>query len=358
MNETENNTRGGPGTEAKAPHVLDFNGTEIRPGLWAVDDAELQRIGNAAYQAGRAEREGEVDHFRTALEASSARVEELRAALETAHQREMKVAGMLGCAPADVAERIGKMLFAYERPREAGIAQLREALDLAAQQQTKIAAALGLESGEDVLAEVANLYALANEVVKHLGFGAEQHFALALNRYVDDEVEKARRRLPHEEIVRAVEAAETRTRKACADQLNAAQAMIDRATKEHEEERAKLYARIADVEKQRDESREAHDRTLARVTELENEEIRRQHAETIASLRRARGYLKESDERWARFALNVRAILGAHDAEETLDAARRVVSERDAATKANACPACGAFSGTIRSTPGCTCGQA
>jgi hypothetical protein len=161
----ENNTNGGPGNEAKGPRPLDFNGTEIRPGLWAIEDDELQRIGNAAYQAGRGEREGEV-------------------------------------------------------------AQLREALELASQQQAKIAAVLGLEPGEDVLAEVQgvaeilrkscaalgiyaehaadlpseigslrSLSSLRDDVVKALGFGAVDNFSLFFGRAINAEVDDATRRI-------------------------------------------------------------------------------------------------------------------------------------------------------------------
>jgi hypothetical protein len=295
----ENNTNGGPGNEAKGPRPLDFNGTEIRPGLWAIEDDELQRIGNAAYQAGRGEREGEV-------------------------------------------------------------AQLREALELASQQQAKIAAVLGLEPGEDVLAEVQgvaeilrkscaalgiyaehaadlpseigslrSLSSLRDDVVKALGFGAVDNFSLFFGRAINAEVDDATRRIDAarlravealkqqdaehgEAILKAVEAAEIRTRKACADQINAAQAMIDRATKEHEEERVKLHARIAKAERDLDESRSAH-------------------AATLDSLR-------QTERNSLRAAVRLREILGAEEGEQTHAAAERIVRDRnesrDAAAKA------------------------
>lgn len=409
MTETENNTNGGPGNEAKTPHVVDFNGTEIRPGLWAVEGDELNRIGNAAYQAGRGERDAsasyalgyeagrvagrgdsdnELKRMRAALVASSTRVEDLRAALETTHQREMKVAGMLGCAPADVPQCIGTLL-RTKSPRESEVTQLREALELASQQQAKLAAALGTEPGEDVLAEVqgvaeilrkscaalgihaehaadlpseieklsgaecdlramanwlhiegdlrpavrvkvADLIALRNQVVKGLGADAEEHFALVFNRYIDDEVEKragridaarlravaelSRRDEEHAAALKsAVEAAEIRTRKACADQVNAAQACIDRATKEHEEERVKLHARIAKAERDLDESRSA----LATLDSLRQDlSLRLSTAEAVA--RGLQGHIDDTI-----------AALGGACGQSAVDLAKRVVRERD-----------------------------
>lgn len=107
--------------------------------------------------------------------ALSARVEELRASLETVHQREMRIAGMLGCGLADLPEHVSA---------------LRSALDIASQQRAQIAAALGFDPGEDVFAAVSELGSLRAEVIKRLGFGAEQSFTLALSRYVDNEVER------------------------------------------------------------------------------------------------------------------------------------------------------------------------
>jgi hypothetical protein len=126
---------------------------------------------------------------------------------------------------------------------------------------------------------VSDLIALRSEVVKAFGLDVVAGFAPALARRISAEVETATCRIDAARL-RAVSAldlersenearrqiavaeAETRTRKACADQINAAQASIDGATREHEAERSYLLARITEVERERDESREAHHRLV------------------------------------------------------------------------------------------------
>ena len=305
MNET-NNTNGGPGTEAKAPHVLDFNGTEIRPGLWAIEADELQRVGNTAYQAGRMERAGEVD--------------QLREALKTASQDQASVAAALRCEPGERVEDTVRAV--------AGILR-------------KTCAVLGIhdEDATDIPGMVSKLCALRSEVVKAFGEGADEHFGVVHARRIDDEVERATRRIDAARLRavadldfersdfaarrnRVIAETEVRVRKACADQINAAQACIDRATKEHEAERVELNARIAEVEKQRDGSREAHNGTLAVQTK------------TVEALRNCREKLAKEREAMRVLVFNLRTITLANREEGTLAAVQRVVAERDAALRA------------------------
>ena len=300
MNET-NNTNGGPGTEAKAPHVLDFNGTEIRPGLWAIEADELQRVGNTAYQAGRMERAGEVD--------------QLREALKTASQDQASVAAALRCEPGERVEDTVRAV--------AGILR-------------KTCAVLGIhdEDATDIPGMVSKLCSLRAEVVKAFGEGADEHFGVVHARRIDDEVERATRRIDAARLRavadldfersdfaarrnRVIAETEVRVRKACADQINAAQACIDRATKEHEAERVELNARIAEVEKQRDGSREAHNGTLAVQTK------------TVEALRNCREKLAKEREAMRVLVFNLRTITLANHDEATLDAVQRVVAERD-----------------------------
>lgn len=343
MNET-NNTNGGPGTEAKAPHVIDFKGTAIAQGLWAIEVDELQRVGNAAYQLGRSERDAEAKRVQAANEALSARVEQLREALEASHQ-----------------------LLRTKAPSEGEVAQLREALKLASQDQASVATALRCEPGErvedtvravagilrktcavlgihdedatDIPGMVSKLCSLRAEVVKAFGEGADEHFGVVHARRIDDEVERATRRIDAARLRavadldfersdfaarrnRVIAETEVRVRKACADQINAAQACIDRATKEHEAERVELNARIAEVEKQRDGSREAHNGTLAVQTK------------TVEALRNCREKLAKEREAMRVLVFNLRTITLANREEGTLAAVQRVVAERDAALRA------------------------
>lgn len=372
MNETENNTSGGPGNEAKTPHVLDFNGVEIHPDLYAVKADELQRIGNAAYQAGRSERDAEAKRVQAANEALSGRVEQLREALEASHQREMQVAGLLGCAPPDAPRQV-RELQGFAKRNGGEVAMLRSALETASQQQACVAAALGSKPGEDVAAKayaVAGILRKTCDVLR-LDHGAAEDLPGAAER-LDRVINSAVRRLGFaattydgfekafaERIDRVRDETETRTRKACADQVNAAQAMIDGATREHEAERSKLLARITEVEKQRDESREAHAKTELRLKDYRDrsnrqwatlceigalasqkdnetfpEAVRRvvaEKANAVETLRDCRAKLEEEREAMQVLLSILRTVTLAAREEDTLDAVKRVVAERDEA---------------------------
>ena len=118
---------------------------------------------------------------------------------------------------------------------------VHEALDLASQQRSGIVAVLGLEQGEDELAALSELASLRAEVVKSLGFGAEQNFARALNRHVDEEVERRAGR---------IDAARLRTT-----------ADLSRATVELREAQKAHQRTISDVS----DLRAAHQRTIDAV---------------------------------------------------------------------------------------------
>lgn len=177
--------------------------------------------------------EREIARLSDANKALSTRVAELSELNErgSSSSYETDIAFLSGRAAgrADTATEVQRL--------QAELDGVREALDIASQWQTKIAAALGFDPGEDLFAAVSELGSLRAEVIKSLGFGAEQRFALALNRYVDDEVEKRAGRIDAARL-RAVA------------ELKLVQAEMRDAQKEHQQT---LYA-MSDL-------REAHQRT-------------------------------------------------------------------------------------------------